>query len=94
MDLISYAFAQADANKFGSVLDPIVKNIFNPIVQILFAVGIFVFAWGVAEMIIKGDDATARDNGKRHMLWGAVGMFIMVSAWGIVYLISNTLKGI
>lgn len=91
---IPQANAAVDAAAFGRVLDPVIKNVVNPIIQILFAVGIFMFAWGVAEMIMKADDATARDEGKRHMLWGAVGMFIMVSAWGIVYLVSNTIKGI
>lgn len=93
--LIPYAFAQQiDATKFGSVLDPLIKNIVNPVIQLLFAIGIIVFAWGVAQMVWNGDDPDARDQGKRHMLWGVIGMFIMVSAWGIIYLVANTIRGI
>lgn len=92
--IISYAHAEVNAVTFGKVIDPIIINVVNPIIQILFAIGIFVFALGVVEMIVKGDDATARDKGKLHMLYGSIGMFIMVSAWGIIYLVANTIKGI
>jgi len=92
--LFPKANAAVDAAAFGKVLDPVISNVVYPIIWLLFAVGIFMFAWGVAQMIMKADDVTARDEGKRHMLWGAIGMFIMVSAWGIVYLVSNTIKGI
>lgn len=91
---VPQANAAVDAAAFGKVLDPVIVNIVNPIIWLLFAVGIFMFAWGVAKMIIYAEDATAREEGRRHMLWGAVGMFIMVSAWGIVHLVSNTIKGI
>ncbi|OHA24113.1 MAG: hypothetical protein A3B11_01280 [Candidatus Taylorbacteria bacterium RIFCSPLOWO2_01_FULL_44_26] len=60
----------------------------------MFAVGVVVFAYGIFEMIWKGGDPAAREQGRNHMLGGIIGMFIMISAWGIIYLVSNTLKGI
>ena len=30
-------------------------------------------------------------DGKRHVLWGLVGMFIMFSVWGIIGFISETI---
>jgi hypothetical protein len=58
----------------------------------MFAVGLVVFAFGVFEMIWNGGDAEARSKGKMHMLGGVIGMFVMLSAWGLIYLVSNTLK--
>ncbi|MBU6426987.1 hypothetical protein KGQ27_01980 [Patescibacteria group bacterium] len=96
--LLSYfvprANAAVDAAAFGKVLDPVITNIVNPIIELLFAVGIFVFAFGIVEMIAHGDDSTAREKGRWHMLYGAIGMFIMLSAWGIIHLIANTVKSI
>jgi hypothetical protein len=91
---IPHVYAQVDAAKFGSAIGPVITNIVNPIVEVLFAVGIFVFAFGIVEMIIKGDDPEARKKGRYHMLAGALGMFIMLSAWGIIRLIASTISGI
>ncbi len=76
---------------FASVADPIIVNIVNPIVMLMFAVAIIIFVWGIVEMLMHGDDSTAREKGRNHMLGGIVGIVIMVSAWGIVHFISNTL---
>ncbi len=73
----------------GKIIDVIVV----PLVQGLFLLTTLIFIWGVFGLIRNGDDPTARKDGQRHMLWGVVGMFIMVSAYGIVRLISNTVIG-
>lgn len=89
-----HAQTAVDPVIFGKVLDPIITNIVYPVIWVLFAVGIFVFAFGVVEMIIKADSADARKKGQYHMLAGAFGMFIMISAWGIIRLIASTIKEI
>jgi len=92
--LFSVANAKVDPAKLGSVLDPIISNIINPVIGLLFAVGVIVFAYGVFEMVWKGGDPEARETGRNHMIGGVIGMFIMVSAWGIINLISNTVSSI
>ena len=89
---IGNAYAAVDAVAFGKVLDPIISQIVNPIVLFAFGIGVFVFVWGVIELIRNADDPAARTTGRNHILFGAIGMVIMFSAWGIIYLISNTLK--
>ena len=71
---------------------PIMSNIVNPVVWLMFGVAAVVFTYGVLQMVIKGNDPEARTSGQKSILYGIIGMFIMVSAWGIVYLISNTIK--
>lgn len=88
------AQAAFDPTAFGKVVDPIISNIVYPVIYVVFALGVFVFAYGVLEMIWKGGDAEARKTGRMHILFGVIGMFIMISAWGIIALVSNTLKGI
>jgi Type IV secretion system pilin len=88
---IAYA-APTDMTAFAKIVDPLITHIVNPIVLLMFAVAIIVFVWGVIEMIIYGDDSGARDTGRNHMLAGITGIAIMLSAWGIVYFISNTIS--
>lgn len=90
--LIKYAHAAIDDRAFGKVVDPIIDHIVNPLIGLLFAVALVVFAFGVLQMVMKGDDADARKKGQMSMLGGVIGMFIMMSAWGIIYLISDTIK--
>ena len=92
--LIPTANAAIDTAAFGKVVNPIIDQIIYPIVYVVFALAVVIFAYGIIEMIIKGGDASARSTGRSHMLFGAIGMFIMISAWGIITFVSNTLKSI
>lgn len=65
-------------------------SIVNPTITLLFAAALVYFIWGVAEYITKSSDSKAREEGKKHMIWGIVGMAIMVSAFAILSLALNT----
>ena len=58
----------------------------------MIALAVLVFLWGVFEFIMGSGDEKARETGKQHIVWGLVGLFIMVSAMGIVNLIINTIR--
>ena len=88
---IAHAATPDPTPAFAAIANPIMTYIVGPIVMLMFAVAIIVFVWGVVEMLMKGDDSSARDKGRNHMLAGIIGIFIMVSAWGIIQFISDTL---
>ena len=92
-ELIPTAHAAVDMTAFGSAVNPILKGIVYPVVELMFGVALLVFVYGVLRMVLNGSDEEARSSGKLSILWGSIGMFIMVSAWGIIYLISNTVGG-
>jgi len=88
-----YAATTDPTASFATVVDPIITNIVAPLIELMFAVAIVVFVWGIVEMFMNGDDATAREKGRWHMLFGVIGIFIMISAWGIINFISATISG-
>ena len=49
-----------------------------------------VFLWGIVEFIAKFDNEDVKERGKRNMLWGLIGMFIMFGVFGIINLILGT----
>ena len=65
--------------------------IVNPIILLLVAVALLVFLWGVLEFVGHSDSEDARTTGGRHILWGIVGLAIMLSAFGIINVIVNTI---
>lgn len=71
----------ADINQF----------VINPLITVLFAVAFVVFVYGLYEGFLApnaGDEA--REKGKKHIVWGIIGIAIMVSVFGIMNLIINT----
>ena len=72
------------AEKF---VDGVVQAIVNPLIAILFAVAIVIFFWGLVQFIYSQGD---KEEGKQHMLWGVIGVFIMLSAYGILKIFTNS----
>ena len=65
--------------------------IINPIILLLFAVAVLVFLYGVFIYVKDSGSEDARATGKQHIIWGIFGMFIMISVFGILTLVMNTI---
>ena len=65
--------------------------ILTPIVYLLFALATGYFLYGVLKFIQNQDNETAQAEGKRHMVWGIVGIAIMVGVYGILHVIQASL---
>ena len=74
----------------SELLNKINQYILNPLIFLAFAVAFLVFIWGIFTFILSQNTDTARDEGKRKIFWGLFGMFIMVSAYGLIRLILGT----
>ncbi len=59
----------------------------NSIIPILITIALIVFFWGLIKYIRSGKAAGAKDV----MIAGLVGLFVMVSVWGIIRLAQDTL---
>jgi len=77
----------AYAKTIDEVIAVITNEVLQPIVQLLFALATILFLWGVVEFLISRDNEEERDKGKRHMLWGAIGLVIMFSVNGILWIL-------
>jgi len=89
--LIPSAQAAVDSAAFARVIDPVIENIVDPLVMLVFAVAIVVFVYGVFQMVWSDAD-DARKRGRMSVLGGLIGMFIMLSAWGIIHIIADTIS--
>lgn len=67
------------------------RVLINPLIIFLFALAAVYFIYGLVNYLLNPDNEEVRKSGKNHMLWGIIGMFIMVSVFGIMSLIINTL---
>ncbi|HBB43901.1 TPA: hypothetical protein DCZ46_02505 [Candidatus Campbellbacteria bacterium] len=71
------------------IIDKIKTEIINPIIILLVAVAVGYFLYGLMEFIRNQDNEDAQESGKKHMLWGAIGIAIMFSVYGILNLVNN-----
>lgn len=68
----------------------IVELILTPILGLLFALAMFYLINGVVTFIAQADNPEARKKGTQHLLWGIIGLFIMVSVIGILTAVTGT----
>lgn len=62
----------------------------NSIIPLLFAVALIAFLYGVIRYFMNANDSTKRAEGSQFMIWGIVALFVMLSVWGLVGILSNT----
>ena len=70
-------------------MDKLKDKILNPIESILIVAGTLLFLWGVVEFIAGASSEDKRSQGKQHMIWGIVGLSIILGARGIIEVLKN-----
>ena len=64
--------------------------IVNPLILLMIAAATVYFLWGLAVFIANGEDTAERAEGKKRIVYGLIGLFVMVSVFGILRLVLNT----
>ena len=81
------------ATNIGTLMAKVNRFVLNPLITLMFVVAFVVFIWGLFVFFqAKGGNGSDEDleTGKRHALWGIIGMVIMISVFGIMqFLISS-----
>jgi hypothetical protein len=75
----------------NTLLQNILDFIINPALILIVGLAVIYFLWGVFEFVRNAESSEERKKGGMHMLWGAIGLFIMISAYGIINLILGTI---
>lgn len=79
---------------YEQVIANLVRVVINPLITLLFAVAGVVFLYGVMQFIsAKGSgDTSGFEKGKQHMIWGIVGMAIILSAFAIKAFVCTSVR--
>ena len=67
-------------------------QIINPLIGFMIGVAFIIFLYGVVEMLRDPNNSKSAESGKKHMIWGVIGLFIMVSVMGIASLVMSTIN--
>ena len=89
MDFFSTKIAYAS---FDSFLLNVKQMIVDPLISLLFALAVVYFLYGLVEFMMNQDNDEKKTTGKSHMVWGVVGIAIMISVFAILTLIIDTFE--
>lgn len=74
----------------SALLDKLITYVVNPAILLVFAAGFMVFMYGLLEFMWNLNSGEASREGKQHLVYGLLGMLIMVSVYGILKIIDDT----
>lgn len=88
-----YAYAAEEAHVVAAqtMVSKIEGVILFPLMKLMLAIAILVFMYGLYEMVLNAGNGEARDLGRKHMLYGMIGFFVMISAYGLLKIAAGTL---
>ena len=75
-------------NGLSSILCRIAE-LLNYVLPVLIVLGVVYFVWGGVRNRI-GDSEEAKKKGKDTIIFGVIGLTVIVGLWGLVYIVVNT----
>jgi hypothetical protein len=66
-----------------------IHGILNSIIPLLVTLGVVYFVWGVVQYVIA-DAEEAKKTGKNRIIYGIIGLAVIVSLWGLVNILVTT----
>ncbi len=86
--VIAFAQTTTGGGVFGLIR--LAQALTNQILPVLIGVAVVWFIWEVFQYTISGNE-DKKKKAKDGMVWGIVGIFVMVAVWGLVGILVSTL---
>ncbi|MFT6361173.1 MAG: hypothetical protein ACJAV6_000348 [Candidatus Paceibacteria bacterium] len=90
--VMSPAFALAQGTGSGADFGTILTRfggLLNQIIPIIILAGLAYFIFGVVRFVIAGD-ADKKSEARTIVIQGIIGLFVITSVWGLVFLFNRT----
>ena len=75
-----------------AIIEKLKTKILFPIETLLIVLATLFFLWGVVDFVAGAASEERRTKGKRHMIWGLIGLAIILGARGIITVLENLFK--
>ena len=86
--LPSFVYAGDAPTTFAGLASMLV-GLINTATGLLITLGLVVYFWGISTSMSAFEENA--EKRKAYFLWGFIAIFVMVSIWGIVAILQNTL---
>ena len=68
----------------------VIQSIVNLLIPLAMAVAFLVFLYGIIKFVTAGGDEEKRKTAKNLIIYGLIGLFVMVAVWGLVGVLAST----
>lgn len=75
---------------FARFVDWAIASLLRPVVPVIVSLTVVYFLWGTAEYIMYGDQESKRTEGRKKMIWGIIGLAVMMSFWAFARMVKDT----
>lgn len=66
------------------------QNVLNIVIPFLMTLAVAFFIWGVVMYISAGGDAEKEKTARGRIIYGLIGLFVLVAFWGIIAVVIET----
>ncbi len=67
----------------------VISDLFGVAMPLILSLAVLYFVWSLTQYMLKdGEDKAAA---KTNMIWGIIILFVMISVWGLVNVLGDTL---
>lgn len=81
---------QQAAQEAGIFVTKLNDAILYPLIALMSGIALLFFLYGSAEYIMNASSDQAREQGKKHITYGIIGLLVMISAYSILTLATGT----
>ncbi|HEY4502967.1 MAG TPA: pilin [Candidatus Paceibacterota bacterium] len=65
------------------------NELLGAVLPFMIALGVVFFVWGVITYVVGGDEE-AKAKGRSRIIYGIIGLAVIVGLWGLVRIVTNT----
>ncbi|MEN9881456.1 MAG: Type secretion system pilin [Candidatus Parcubacteria bacterium] len=76
------------------VLEKVIELVFSPLYKLTVAIAFLYFLYGAFRFITDLNDPNKMNEGKNHLLYGTIGLFIIFSVGGFLKFFNDILGGL
>ena len=77
-----------------TVLKNVIELIFSPLYELIAVSAFIYFLYGMVKFIVELNQPEKRSTGKAHMLYGLLGLFIILSVGAILQFFGGIFTGV
>lgn len=88
LPVVALAATGAAVDAFSLI--KILQNVVDYIIPFVIGLAVLTFIYGVFNFVTSAGDEEARAGAKQLIIWGIIGIFVMVSVWGLVRILAGT----
>jgi hypothetical protein len=67
-----------------------VSDFTTRLIPYVISLTVLFFLWGIFKLVFSSKDSEARAEARGYIIWGIIGLAVMVSVWGLVNLLTST----